>query len=163
MRALPNELVKLISDNLESHRDAANMSRVCKRFYALADMSTRQKHSRVRLRETQQLQAAFNMLLLILRKPYLGTYLRHIELDLGPKNLNHHLWPPNPPSRITLKPQDLRSLAQAIARIGLQEPTEDRAMLEVLLNDPASMEINDTRGPYAQALVTLLVSVSPNL
>jgi hypothetical protein len=107
MFVLPNELLKLIFDDLESHRDAANRSRVRKHFHDLVDVSTRKMYSRIKLWKNERLQAEMNMLLSILRNPYLGTYLRHIELYQAPASSYNDSfnWLTEPPVPTSPQPQ----------------------------------------------------------
>jgi hypothetical protein len=110
------------------------------RFYSLVDMSTRQKNSRIRLREMERLQAGLDMLS-ILRKPYLGTYLRHIELDQAPASSYNGSfdWPTAPPAPTNPQPRGSEFLKQAIAQVGFEEPEKNTAVLDTLLLDPGTI------------------------
>ncbi|KAF4235731.1 hypothetical protein CNMCM8980_003225 [Aspergillus fumigatiaffinis] len=162
---LPDEVLLHILSYLPSHADAAALSLQCHRWHRLCDMTTRRKYRRVKLRETLDLAVAFKILRSILKTPQYGRYVRHIELNRSP-SVGYgivQLYTVKPPQR-SLRPKDQERLTAAIRRAGFESPQEQEKMLNILLQNPASMDHHDPRTPFlAQALAALLVSVSPLL
>ncbi|KAJ5753979.1 uncharacterized protein N7511_008132 [Penicillium nucicola] len=128
-------------------------------------MTNRRKYRRLKLREPLDLAVAFKILRSILKTPRYGGYVRYIELNRSP-SLDYgsvQSYTVKPPQR-SLRPKDQVRLAAAIKRAGFCSPEEQEKMLNILLQNPASMDHNDPRAPFlAQALAALLVSVSPLL
>lgn len=65
---------------LQSPRDIAALSQQCRSLHRLCDMPLRRKYRRVKLQSERDLKVAFDMLLSILRAPYLGSYVRHLRV-----------------------------------------------------------------------------------
>lgn len=141
LQSLPEEVLVLILSYLPSHADAAALSLQCRRWHRLCDMATRRKYRRVKLREPLDLAMAFRILQSILKTPRYGRYVRHIELNRSP-SLFHRIvrsYTMNPPQR-SLKPKDQDRLTMAIRRAGFESPQEQEKMLNILLQDPVSMQ-----------------------
>ncbi|KAF3399042.1 hypothetical protein DPV78_006982 [Talaromyces pinophilus] len=165
LQSLPEEVSVLILSYLPSHADAAALSLQCRRWHRLCEMATRRKYRRVKLRETSDLAVAFKILQSILKTPRYGWYVRHIELNRSP-TLSYgcaQSYAVHPPQQ-SLQLKDQERLIVAIRQAGFESPQEQEKMLNILLQDPASMGYNDSRTPFlVQTLAALLASVSPLL
>jgi hypothetical protein len=141
VQSLPDEVLLHILSYLPSHADAAALSLQCHRWHRLCDMTTRRKYRRVKLRETLDLAVAFKILQSILKTPQYGRYVRHIELNRSPSVGSGivQLYTVKPPQR-SLRPKDQERLTAAIRRAGFESPQEQEKMLNILLQNPASME-----------------------
>lgn len=140
LQSLPDEILLYILSYITSHADAAALSLQCHRWHRLCDMATRRKYRRVKLRETLDLAVVFKILCSILKTPRYGQYVRHIELN---RSQSHYCiiirsYTPKPPQR-SLPPKDQERLTAAIRRAGFP-PQKEEKMLNILLQDPASME-----------------------
>jgi hypothetical protein len=104
-------------------------------------MSNRRKYRRVKLRGTLDFAVAFKMLLAILKTPHLGQYVRYLELNRSPSLDNGivYSYKMEPPQK-SLRASDLRRLKQAIHNDGYHSLDEKEMMLNILLQDPATME-----------------------
>ncbi|KAF7181452.1 hypothetical protein CNMCM7691_000670 [Aspergillus felis] len=164
LHSLPDELLQEVINSL-SHRDAASLSLQSRRIYRLCEMSTRRKYRRVRLRNTSDFAKAFGMLLSILKTPRLGLYVCNIELVRSP-SLRYEVVESYQLRRAerVLELDDLLRLEEAIIQLGFESVEKQEKILNILLQDPATMDDNDPRSPFlAQALAALLVFISPML
>ncbi|KAL4782589.1 hypothetical protein BJX76DRAFT_358746 [Aspergillus varians] len=84
LERLPNELLLLIISEIQNYKNLACFSAQCHRLHALCDLPVRRKYRRIRIRRDGHLNPAFEVLLSILRKPRLATYVRHLEIDREP-------------------------------------------------------------------------------
>jgi hypothetical protein len=141
LQSLPDEILLRTLSYLPSHIDAAALSLQCHRWHRLCDMSNRRKYRHVKLRNTMDLAVELKMLRSILKTPRYGGYVRHIELNRSP-SLDYGFvqsYTAKPPQR-SLRSKDEVRLAAAIKQAVFDCPEQQEKMLNILLQNPASME-----------------------
>ena len=156
LQSLTDEVLLHILFYLPSHADAAALSLQCHRWHQLCDLANRRKYCRVKLRETLDLAVAFKILRSILNTPQYWRYIRHIELNRSP-SLSYGIvqsYTVKPPQR-SLQPKNQEQLTAAIRRAGFESPQEQEKMLNILLQNPASMEYDF---PFPSPFFVLLLS-----
>ncbi|KAL2864006.1 uncharacterized protein BJX67DRAFT_384186 [Aspergillus lucknowensis] len=167
---LPNELLTLIISHVESNKDLVSLSRASRRLYAPCELSDRRKYRRVRIRgRVGRIEKAFQLLLLILRKPRIGGYVRHLEFQQFTRFRRGYS---ERPWERTLGKEDLVRLEAATLEAGFMAP-EDQRIMNILMQavpdgidggDPEGFREAKIRTIYiAQAVAALLISVCPNL
>ena len=140
IHSLSDEVLQGVINNL-SHRDVASLSLQSRRIHRLCEMSTRRKYRRVRLRNTSDCAKAFGMLLSILKTPRLGLYVCNIQLERSP-TIKYEVvesYQLRPAERV-LDLDDLLRLEEAIKQLGFKSVEKQEKILNILLQDPASME-----------------------
>ncbi|KAJ0426562.1 hypothetical protein BJY00DRAFT_272465 [Aspergillus carlsbadensis] len=116
------------------------------------------------LREKWRLQAELlNMLLSIFRKPYLGTYLRHVDLGQALVIMGLSIGQPNLLRQQTRNHGARNSSSRQLPRWDSKSWKRIRLCLILSSLDPRTIEQSDTMASYTQTLAALLVSVSPTL
>ena len=79
------------------------------------------------------------MLLEILKRPHLGTYVRRLELSRSAPREGLH--PPYPMFReISIEPEDRESLLRAIRAAGIDGADEETKVLNMLLFDQSEVK-----------------------
>lgn len=63
LQDLPDKLLSEVVTNIQSHRDVAAFSQLCRKFHGLCDLSTRRQYRRVRLQSDEDCDQALAMLL----------------------------------------------------------------------------------------------------
>lgn len=76
---LPIEVLEVIISKVDSIMDIEALAVQCKRLHGLCNMTTRKSYHRILLHRECNLRKATKLLLSILRKPILGTYVRDLE------------------------------------------------------------------------------------
>ncbi|OBU00032.2 hypothetical protein VE01_01715 [Pseudogymnoascus verrucosus] len=76
---LPLEVLEVIISQVHSIRDIEALAVQCQRLYGLCNMATRKMYHRISLNGDCNLRKLTKLLLSILRKPILGTYVRDLE------------------------------------------------------------------------------------
>lgn len=132
---LPDELLLYVISQVPSHQDVAALSQQCRRLNRLCDMNMRRKYRKIKLSRREDMERARDMLLSILRKPQLGKYLQHLELDQSSSSSFTRIWRSDIcPAKISLQPEDQERVSKAIKNAGFEGPKEDE-VLNMLLQD----------------------------
>lgn len=88
---LPAEVLLHITSLIIPHRDLVSFARANRTTYSLSKdkLRLRRKYRRIRFRPRTDtdLDNAFSILMAILRRPQIGEYVRHIEVDRPPTTM----------------------------------------------------------------------------
>ena len=133
---LPDEVLLRILSYVQSMRDLAALAIQCRSFHRVCDMATRRQYRRIRLRSPGDLQLGFAMLLSILRRPRLGIYVRHIEINRPPLKRRSYEKGTHDVT-MSLDEDDLERLRVAIRRAGFRGEEEDTVMNMLLQKQQA--------------------------
>jgi hypothetical protein len=155
--SLPDELLLMIFRNVQDHRDVVSLALQNKRFHALSDLKTRRKFRRTQSACDTDMARALKMLLLILKRPHLGEYVRHLKIDCGRGCRDE-----DPLREEDLEPEDVERLKQAIRNAGFVEE-EVPQMMEAMFPKVEYLSFTEGWHPTMEALAALLASVSPRL
>ncbi|RDW86081.1 uncharacterized protein DSM5745_02723 [Aspergillus mulundensis] len=161
----------MILSYLDNYKDIVALSVQDRRLRNLCDLTTCRKYRRIRIRDDEHLNPAFDFLLSILRNPRLGSYVRHLEVDRQPMcgdNYEKTEWQRN------LGDGDLEKLKQAIEVAHYTGYDDDVILNMVMQSNPDIVPISEglhrkqhvkiVRGTYiGQAIAVLLMAVCPEL
>ncbi|KAL3472053.1 hypothetical protein BJX99DRAFT_12492 [Aspergillus californicus] len=159
---LPVEIQQRIIFYLPSIKDLAALSTQCRALHSLCDMNQRRKYGQVRVSsDTGHLDASFDVLMDILRRPSVGYYVSHLEyrakVPLGVDYCEKE-------HQRQITASDMQLLCRATGRAGFTGAQEKQVINMLLRRTDARYSKEDNAETYlAQALAALLISVSPNL
>lgn len=156
LQRLPDELLALILDNLSNNNDIAAISVQFRRVHRICDLATRRRYRRIRIRKDEHLNPAFEILLSILRKPHLGTYVRHLEVDRQPVHSGEYRKVENADCLRSLSQGDLDLVKKAVRRMPCTGYDED-TFLNMLMQRKIDISPSGHRSSfYAYCLPTSL-------
>ncbi|PWY95955.1 hypothetical protein BO94DRAFT_482970 [Aspergillus sclerotioniger CBS 115572] len=174
---LPADILLHLISFLDHSSDVRALSAISPALHALIhahDLITKTHYRSLRISSIRDANHAFTTLLAILRNPKLGSYLRHIEMDIPIRSPLSYL--PRKHDR-SLSEADMQLLRRAINKAGFTATGEDR-LLNMLMQEiiPARdwgyLTYYETSSEHgfsgkstfiAQAITTLLVASSPHL
>ncbi|KAJ6030717.1 uncharacterized protein N7446_000219 [Penicillium canescens] len=131
-------------------------------------MATREIYDKISIYSNDEsLDAAFGLLMNILKRPSLGHYVRHIESCSATSC--HMDYKKAPPQR-GLSDEDTALVREAVKKAGFLGSSEDRVVnilmqrMEDATGEYGYYKYRDTLGTFiAQALTAILIVLSPNL
>ncbi|KAJ5973078.1 uncharacterized protein N7479_002996 [Penicillium vulpinum] len=133
--ALPSEIHQLVISHVHSNQDVASISISCRTLRIVCDMETRKKFDRIRISGNDDSRnAAFALLMAILRRPRLGHYVHHIECNDPTFHLTDYL---EREHQRDLSGDDIRRVEIATRKAGFTGPKQDR-ILNMLMQKTAA-------------------------
>lgn len=82
---LPDDLLIIIIELVDDIHDLTALSAQCRKLHQIIDIPNRYLYHRIRLNSPTTVTQAYRLLIEILRKPLLGSYVRQLELN---RNIN---------------------------------------------------------------------------
>ncbi|KAJ5099547.1 hypothetical protein N7532_006548 [Penicillium argentinense] len=168
---LPPEIQSLVISFVPANRDIAALSHQCRQLYSLCDLELRQRFHRIKVTaKDEDIETVFNLLIEILKKPRLGTFVNHIECPV--LTTITHEWTGTPQRHLA---EEEMNLVQSMVREAGFEGLEKERVVSMLLQKTAKVETSNALDFAAyryskacetfisQAFVTSLMIVCPNL
>ncbi|OOF97554.1 hypothetical protein ASPCADRAFT_129234 [Aspergillus carbonarius ITEM 5010] len=173
--ALPADILLYLISFLDHSADVRALALLSPTLHALIhanDLVAKTQYRSLRISSLRDVTNAFTTLLAILRNPKLGSYVRHIEMDIPIRSPLSYL--PRKHDR-SLGEADMQLLRRAINKAGFTAHSEDR-LLNMLMQEitPArdwgyltyydsEYGVSGKSTFIVQAITTLLVASSPHL
>ncbi|RAK73765.1 uncharacterized protein BO72DRAFT_517467 [Aspergillus fijiensis CBS 313.89] len=163
---LPTEIILHIISFVQSYGDIAALAAQSSHLYQACDMRARERFRQIRItNNAKHLESAFAALMDILKQPYLGRYVRHIEY-WEPVTMAYR----HPPScefdASSPAEEDMEMIRAAIYRAGF--PDRGIEPLITIVKQISGVthrrEKEEFHSPLlAQVLTALLISVAPEV
>ncbi|KXG50505.1 uncharacterized protein PGRI_069960 [Penicillium griseofulvum] len=163
--SLPLEVHQRIISYLLSNRDVAALSAQCRTLHSMCDMATRKKYHRISVSSAEEdIDRSFELLMDILKRPNLGTYVRHVECCYA---TYRRICYKEAKSQRELSEEEMNLVRKAVRKGGFIDQ-EDRVinMLMQRMEKTATFAYREREsiGTFVtQALTAILIVVSPNV
>ncbi|KAJ5437526.1 hypothetical protein N7445_006070 [Penicillium cf. griseofulvum] len=163
--SLPLEIHQRIISYLLSNRDVAALSVQCRTLHSMCDMATRKKYHRISVSSAEEdIDRSFDLLMDILKRPNLGTYVRHVECcnatyrRMGYKEAKFQR---------DLSEEEMNLVRKAVRKGGFtarEERVVNMLMQRMGKTATFTYQQRESIGTFVtQALTAILIVVSPNV
>ncbi|KAL4747030.1 hypothetical protein BDW72DRAFT_209916 [Aspergillus terricola var. indicus] len=169
LQDIPEEILLKIIDTVadEGIHYLHSIALTCKRCNVLCNIDERRSYHCIFIHSFLDCNIAFRKLLAILRKPRLGRYVRHLEVNMQPR-LNVPFVNLPPVWERNLPDEDIRLLRAAVRNAGFGGRHEQKVMQMLMQRNPYnhfmtpaySLDTARERGVYiGQAIAAILLTV----